>query len=131
MKRISLLLALTAAPASAGFGNNSPHRDWGHTITLDMTLNDAAACIAREMSRHGRVLILPVEGGNDIDFHANAGFATSTEAWETFKLREEGGSVTLRALYRHPFTSTRVDSDVARLGNRCLISAQMGHSSGQ
>lgn len=69
MKRFTIAIAsLMAVPTVCFAGNNDPHRDWGRTVELDMSLTDATACIAREMSRKGKVLVLPVEGGNDIDF---------------------------------------------------------------
>jgi hypothetical protein len=122
MKRLALILTLLASPAAAASDTDYPHRDWGQVATLDMTVPEATACIAREKNRQGGTLVIPVEGGNDIDFRAATGFfgGTVNEPWQTFKVRSEGGATTLRIFYRHPFSQERMTKDVARLGRKCL-----------
>lgn len=113
--------ALVTAPALARSDTDFPHRDWGQVATLDMTVAEATGCIARELDRQGSVLVLPVEGGNDIDFSAGGMFGGSVgEPWERFKVRREGDVTTLRVFYRHPFNQKGVGKAVERLGKRCL-----------
>ncbi len=122
--RAIFLTALIAygpsAPASARSDTDYPHRDWGHVATLDMTIADATTCIARELNRNGDALVLPVEGGNDVDFTVHVPWGKKMEPWETFKLRSSGGVTTMRVFYRHPVRQNGVGKDVARLQKRCL-----------
>lgn len=86
-----------------------------------MSLSDATACVAREMSRKGKVLVLPVEGGNDIDFYMGSMLGgPAGDAWERFLLRSSGSVTTMTALYRHPATMKWVNKDVERMEKRCL-----------
>jgi hypothetical protein len=78
-----------------------PHRDWGQVATLDMTVAEATACIARQMDREGSVLILPVDGGNDLDYTAGTMFGSVNEPWVRFQVRA-APSTTLRISYRKP-----------------------------
>lgn len=85
---------------------------------LDMSLSEATACIAREMNRKGITTILPVEGGNDIDFAMNTW--PKSEPWQTFKLRQVAGGTSMQIFYRHPITQKRLGSLVERLQKHCL-----------
>lgn len=123
MRTPALLIAGFAAIASTAAiaGNDDPHRDWGRTLTLDMSLADATACVAREMSRKGKVLVLPVEGGNDVDFFMGSMLGGSAgDAWERFLLRSSGVATTMTVLYRHPATMKWVNKDVERMSKGCL-----------
>jgi len=102
MKRLAIILAgFAAVPAHAG--PDYPHRDFGQVIALDMSLPDATSCIARSMDRYGSVLVLPNDGGDDIDFSAGTMFGGSVnEAWISFKVRPDGDASNLRVFYRHP-----------------------------
>lgn len=120
MKWPAIILAGFAASASAGPDTDYPHRDWGQIATLDMSVADATACIARELNRTGSVLVLPVESGNDIDFTANVPWGKKLEPWERFKLRGAGDTSVLTLFYRHPVTRKGAGKDVARLQKRCL-----------
>lgn len=123
MKWPIIILSGFAATASAKQNTDYPHRDWGQIVTLNMSLNDATACIAREKNRQGATLVLPVEGGNDIDWRSTTGFfgGVVSEPWETFKLRASNGITTLSVFYRHPLRLGGVTKDIARLQKRCLI----------
>ncbi len=80
-----------------------------------MTLADATACIARVMDREGSVLVLPVEGGNDLDYTAGTMFGSVNESWVRFQIRA-GEATTLRIFYRHP-----VNQKWLRRVNRNLV----------
>lgn len=115
-------LALIAAP-SAAFGRSDtdyPHRDWGKVVTLDMNITEATACLARELNRRGDALVVPVDGGNDIDFTFHVAWGKKMEPWETFKIRTAGGTTTLKVFYRHPVKQSAVDKDIRRLQKQCL-----------
>lgn len=118
----TLILAGFATPGAA---QDYPHRDWGQVVTLDMTMADATACIAREMDRHGSVLVLPVEGGADIDFSVDVMWGKQLDPWERFKLRTEEGKTVLRVFYRKPTGPKSVGKDVERLRKRCLVIREM------
>lgn len=121
MKSIILIAALLASPAYADDDTDYPHRDWGKSVKLDMTLGEATACVAREMDRKGSVLIVPVDGGNDIDFSAQSMFSTVGEPWERFKIRSKDGETTLRIFYRHPVNRRWIENrDMKRLKKSCL-----------
>lgn len=125
MKWPALILAGFVASASVGPDTDFPHRDWGQVAMLDMTVADATACIARELNRSGSVLVLPVEGGNDIDFTVNVLWGKKMEPWERFKLRGNGPTSTLSLFYRHPVTQKGVGKDIARLQKKCLRVSSM------
>lgn len=112
--------AVVTAPALARSDTDFPHRDWGQVATLDMTVAEATACIARELSRNGDALVIPVDGGNDIDFAVRPMWGPKMEPWETFKLRSTDGITTLRIFYRHPVKKGGVSKDVARFQKHCL-----------
>lgn len=124
MIRASLVLAASLAfipAASAGPDTDFPHRDWGQVAILDMTLADATSCIARAMDRDGAVLVLPVDGGNDIDFSPGTMFGGSTnEPFLRFKVRESGDASTMRLFYRHPVRKKLAGRYVEKLQKRCL-----------
>ncbi|WP_311271033.1 hypothetical protein [Sphingobium sp. WCS2017Hpa-17] len=109
-----------AAPSLARSGTDYPHRDWGRVLTLDMSTTDATTCIARELNRTGDAVVLPVEGGNDIDFAVRPIWGPKMEPWETYKVRSVNGATTLRVFYRHPMKPKTVAKDVARLQRQCL-----------
>ena len=90
MKWPILILAGFAATASADKDTDYPHRDWGHVATLDMSVAEATACIARALDKGGSVLVLPVDGGNDIDYSVDVPWGKRPDAWERFKLRNDG-----------------------------------------
>jgi hypothetical protein len=120
MKRLIPLTALAAVPSASVAGPDYPHRDWGKVAILDMTAADAITCIARELNRNGDAMILPVEGGGDIDFTAHVMFGKKLEPWETFKVRTEGEKTVLRIFYRHPIRAKRLTKDVEKMRGRCL-----------
>ena len=111
---------MLATGANAGENTDYPHRDWGKIATLDMTLDEATTCIARELARKGDVVVLPVDSGSDIDFAVRPIWGPKMEPWETFKIRQEAGATTLRLFYRHPVTRKGAGKDVVRLQKRCL-----------
>lgn len=118
---ITLAAALALAPAaSAGPDTDYPHRDWGQVATLDMKMPDATACVAREVDRKGAALVLPVDGGNDIDFSVGAAFGNVGEPWIRFQLRQAGHDVQLRAAYRHPAHVKLVSKYIRGFQKRCL-----------
>lgn len=114
-----LLLALAFA-ALQDKGTDYPHRDWGQVATLDMTVQDATTCIARTLSRRGDALVLPVDGGNDIDFAVRPMWGPKMEPWETYKVRSSADRATLRLFYRHPVTAKGAGKDVRFLQKHCL-----------
>lgn len=121
MKHLAIILAgFAATPAIAASDTDYPHRDWGQTLTLDMTTADATACIARTMGRHAEAAVIPMDGGNDIDVAPNSLWGPKLEPWTTFKVREAAGVVTLQVFYRHPIKQSSVGKEVARLEKRCL-----------
>lgn len=125
MRTPALLLtgfaALIATTATAGPETDFPHRDWGKIATLDMNQADASACVARAMDREGSVLVLPVDGGNDIDFSPGGLFgATTGEPFLRFKVRGGGSTSSLRVFYRHPIKQKLAGRYVEKLQKRCL-----------
>ncbi|WP_293875583.1 hypothetical protein [Sphingomonas sp. UBA978] len=120
MKWPILILAGFAATASADKDTDYPHRDWGHVATLDMSVAEATACIARALDKGGSVLVLPVDGGNDIDYSVDVPWGKRPDAWERFKLRNDGATTTLRLFYRHPVSQKGAGKDVERLKKQCL-----------
>lgn len=117
------------AIVSVGFAINSlekkdtdyPHRDWGQIATLNMTPAEAAACIARQLSRdNDRVLPIAVDGGIDIDAGPEGFFGVVNEPWERYQVRSENGQTTLRVFYRHPANRRNISRVVRRMGTRCL-----------
>ena len=121
MKHLAIILiGFAAVPAIAAPDTDYPHRPWGTVLTLDMSVSDETACIARTMGRHAEAAVIPMEAGNDIDVAPNSLWGPKLEPWMTFKVREEGGAVTMRAFYRHPVKKSSVSKDVARLEKRCL-----------
>lgn len=132
MKRLTLAIAGFAALSTGAIARSDtdyPHRDWGQVATLDMSLVEATACIARELNRTGDASVLPVEGGNDIDFAVRPMWGPKMEPWETFKIRSEGGTTTLRVFYRHPVKQKGVSKDVSRLQKQCLRVLNVAQSS--
>lgn len=127
MKRLPLIAAalVLALPAHAKTPDR-PHRPAGQIAVLDMSVADAQACIARELDRTGSVLILPVEGGSDIDFTVPGGmFAQGKgEPYATFRLRD-AGEVTLSILYRRPLSAKSMLGSIKDMGKRCLIVKEM------
>lgn len=123
MTRIALSLAAAlafAAPAAARSDTDYPHRDWGQVATLDMSVTDATACIARELNRNGEASVIPADGGNDVDYALRVMFGKKMEPWMTFKLREHDGMATMRIFYRHPFKASGIIKQVERLQKHCL-----------
>lgn len=117
----TLAAAMAFAPvAIAGPDTDYPHRDWGQVATLDMTLDEATTCVARAMDRKGGVLVLPVEGGNDVDFTHDVAWGKRMEPWLTFKLRAADRGSTMQVFYRHPYTVGKVAVKVRWLQKRCL-----------
>lgn len=111
---------ILSTPALARSDTDYPHRDWGQVATLDMAVVEATACIARELGRKGDAVVIPMEGGNDIDFAVRPMWGPKMEPWETYKVRSESGVTTLRVFYRHPVKRDGVGKDVARLQKQCL-----------
>lgn len=121
MKHLAIILAgFVAMPAMAAPDTDFPHRDWGQIATLDMTVDEATSCIARELNRFGDATVLPMAGGNDIDFAAHPMWGPKMEPWQTFKVRSEDGATKLRVFYRHPVKKASVSKDVTRMQKRCL-----------
>ena len=122
MKRFAIILAGFALDPSAHARSDTdyPHRDWGQVVTLDMTVAEATSCVARELGRTADVSVIPAEGGNDIDIAAHVMWGKKMEPWQTYKIRGEGGIVTLRGFYRHPVKQKAVSKEVAKLQDRCL-----------
>jgi len=120
MKWPALILAVVATTASARSDTDYPHRDWGQVMTLDMSVADATACIARELGRRADASVIPAEGGNDIDIAPRGLWGPKSEPWQTYKIRSENGTTVLRAFYRHPVRQGAVTKEVAKLGRRCL-----------
>jgi hypothetical protein len=89
MIRTIITLAAIFAVTSPALAQNPdhPHRDWGKVATLDMPLIEATSCIGRELNRAGDAMIVPVEGGNDIDWTAHVPWGKKMEPWMTFQLR--------------------------------------------
>ncbi|WP_395326936.1 hypothetical protein WBP06_09485 [Novosphingobium sp. BL-8H] len=123
MRTPALLLAGFAAlatQASARSDTDYPHRDWGKVVTLDMSVTDATACITREMNRNGDATVIPVDGGSDIDVAPHLMWGPKAEPWQTFKVRDEAGSTTMRIFYRHPVKQGANDKAVAKMAKQCL-----------
>lgn len=124
MKRFAIIVVgfVLASPSHARSEKDYPHRDWGQVLALDMSVDEATACVAREMNRNGSSTVIPVDGGNDIDVKASAGFfGTVGEPWQTFKIRPAPGKrSTLTASYRHPASHKSISKDVERMGKQCL-----------
>ena len=127
MKRLAIILAgFATVPAHAGPDTDYPHRDWGKVAILDMTVAEATACVAREMRRHGPVLSIGAEGGNDIDWTPGGLFQSGgAEPWITFRIRSEHDQTRLRVLYRHPIIAKGVDGYIKKLEKRCLKVARI------
>ncbi|WPZ05664.1 hypothetical protein [Pelagerythrobacter marinus] len=118
-RALTLLAALTSTAAIAG--PDYPHRDWGQTLALDMTATEATACMARELDRQGEALIVPAEGGSDIDFSSDAMFGGAVgEPWIRFQIREDDDATTLSALYRHPVNKRWIARVLRNAEKRCL-----------
>lgn len=113
-----MILAFTAF-ITALSGQDYPHRDWGKVATLSMSVDEAAACIARTYNRRGGALMVKAEGGVDIDATS---FATIPrgEPWQRFKLRAAGNVTTMRVFFRRPLSAKRTEKDVRKLGDDCL-----------
>lgn len=123
MKWATLIFAGFAATASAKQDTDQPHRDWGKTAALGMSVTDATACIVRAKSRGGAsTQIIPSENGVDIDYRAPGGlFGGSVgKPWITYQLRENGAGASLTILYRHPYRQGGISKDFANLAKRCL-----------
>lgn len=122
MIRTIITLAAIFAVTSPALAQNPdhPHRDWGKVATLDMPLIDATSCIGRELNRAGDAMIVPVEGGNDIDWTAHVPWGKKMEPWMTFQLRGAGDRTILRVLYRRPIGPGRVSKDITKMQKRCL-----------
>lgn len=127
MKIVTLILLAVAAPASAKEDTDYPHRDWGQVATLDMTPNEAAACVTRQLSRQfGRVTPVPAEGGTDIEGGPGGGvFGVAHDPWVSYHVRAEGQAATLRVFYRHPVSQKNLTRDVRRMGEKCLKIAKL------
>jgi hypothetical protein len=128
MKWLAIILVGFDTSAAAAPDTDYPHRNWGQVATLDMSLAEATACIARTKTGGGAsTQVIPAEGGNDIDFRPSAGLfgGSVSEPWETFKVRTVGGSTELRVFYRHPYRQGGITKDVARLQKRCLRVSSM------
>ena len=117
------VVAVIPACALASPETDQPHRPWGKTAILDMTPADAQTCIARSMDKIGSVLVLPIDGGTDIDFTLSGGWLTSSagEAYARFQIRTDAGSVKLSGLYRRPLGANFFDGMLKSLQKRCLI----------
>jgi hypothetical protein len=110
----------STVPASAD-DDSRPHRPWGKTAILAMSLNDAQACIAQELSKSGTVLALPTDGGSNIDWTMrNMSLAPSGSPFLTFQLRDAAGTITLTGLYRRPMSARFLNGTIEQLGKRCL-----------
>jgi len=118
MKWPALILAVVATTASARSDTDYPHRDWGQVMTLDMTVADATACIARELGRRADAIVIPVDSGNDIDVAPHTW--PKSGPWQSYKVRSVGGATLLRSFYRHPVKSKAIDKEVAKLRSQCL-----------
>lgn len=117
---LPILLAAIPGGSLAASDTDYPHRDWGQTLTLDMSVSDATDCIARVFDKGGSVLVLPTEGGNDIDWSIDVPWGKRPDAWERYSLRANGTATTLRASYRHPSSQKRVSKHVDNLKRACL-----------
>jgi hypothetical protein len=116
-----LILMLAAAVSDTDY----PHRPWGQVATLSMSASEATACIARELDKGGSALVLPVEGGTDIDWSVDVSWGKRPDAWERFSVRSGGGSTTMTVSYRHPSSVKRVAKHVDKLAKACLRIAEM------
>ncbi len=120
MKWPAIILAGFAVSASAEKGSDQPHRDWGQVATLDMEVGAATACIARTMDREGSVLMLPVQGGSDLDYSAGTFLGGSvSKPWATFHVRDKPAT-TLRITYRHPVNQKWIRRVMRNLTKSCL-----------
>lgn len=119
---IGALVGFVALGAAQGADTDYPHRDWGQTVTLDMTAPEAAACITRQMARlYGRVIPVPAEGGTDIEGGPGGGFfGTAHDPWVSYQVRSAANVTTLRVFYRHPISQKNIGRDVRRMGAKCL-----------
>ncbi|SMC97193.1 hypothetical protein SAMN06272759_11517 [Novosphingobium sp. B1] len=73
------------------------------------------------MDREGSVLVLPVDGGNDIDFSPGGLFGTTTnEPILRYKVRADGSVSTMQLFYRHPVSQKLAGRYVEKLQKRCL-----------
>lgn len=118
---LSIAAALAIAPAAiAAPDTDYPHRDWGQEATLDMSLIEATACVARELNRIGDATVIPAEGGNDVDWAMRGLFGVKQEPWLSFKLREAPGATVMRVFYRKPMSKGKVDKEIRRQQRRCL-----------
>lgn len=95
-----------------------------------MSMNDATACIARGMQKKGPTLVLPQDGGTDIDF-TPGGFLGwgQPEAWMRFKVRAVNGETVMRIFYKRPLSEKVTSKHVARLRKDCLHIAKLVPSS--
>lgn len=124
----ALAVSLIAVGTIAADKPDQPFRPMGEIAVLDMPLAEAQACVARTMDKSGSVLVLPVDGGADIDWGIGGGFlAPNTgEPYATFQLRENAaGKVTLAILYRHPMRAKVMRKTVDQLAKRCLVVRSM------
>lgn len=121
-RMILFAFALAAPLAPAQSGTDYPHRDWGQTATLDMSLGDATTCVTQGIARtFERVIPVPAESGSDIDAGPGGGiFGVAHDPWIRLKVRQEGTTVTLRAFYRHPLSQKRVGKLIDKMQKRCL-----------
>ena len=87
---------------------------------LDMTVIDATACIARELGRSNDILVIPMDGGNDIDIAPHPLWGRKLEPLLTYKLRTAEDFTKLTILYRHPFKPKVIDKDLRSLQRHCL-----------
>jgi hypothetical protein len=121
-KTALIILAWVSSPALAADPTDQPHRPWGKTIHVNMSFQEAQACVARWADTQGTVLVIPRPEGADIDMTMSVSFLNphGGEPQFTFQLRGIE-KPTLTALYRHPFSAKNVDTLVKKMRKRCLI----------
>jgi hypothetical protein len=124
MRKIAAMILVLAPmwPLAAG-SDDQPHRRWDKTAWTEATLAETQACVARVMDRMGSVLVLPVEGGADIDFTIGGGLFVQGmgEPYARFQVRDEGSRRTIFGLYRHPLRGNIFDGSVKSMQKRCAI----------
>jgi hypothetical protein len=134
ISRLMLAAAITMIPVAAlADQDDAPHRPAGQIAILDMSVDDAQACLSRELDKNGGIQVLAVDGGADVDWAPPGGMFTkgSDKFFAKFRLREVAGEVSLSVLYRRPLSARSMVGTMHSLSKRCLVVKEMRPEPGQ
>jgi hypothetical protein len=120
-KAIALVfpLAIALAPATSNAESPTPMRPFAEAIVTKVKMMEAQACATRDIAHYGQAVVVPVDGGVEIDELTRTLVTSPSDPRFRLRVTDNGEDRKIEAFYRHPVSAKLVAWRLAKMKRTC------------